>query len=128
MMLSTKKFEREPGDMVRNPQQVFDGAEEMAQLFMERLERINLAQLELEDTFMGSAEYSIDGLLDSMDWREVPPLAAAMAGNSMANTRAPASAGQLLGVKVRGKDERDARRGHWFHQRHSCVAMIEHGW
>lgn len=101
MMLSTKKFEREPGDMVRNPQRVFDGAEEMAQLFMERLERINLAQLELEDTFMGSAEYSMDGLLDSMDWREVPPLAAAMAANSMANMRPPASPGQLLRLKVR---------------------------
>ncbi|MEW5307547.1 MAG: hypothetical protein WDW36_009935 [Sanguina aurantia] len=99
MMLSTKKFEREPGDMVRDPQLVFDGAEEMAQLFMERLARINLAQLELEDTFMGSAEFSMDGLLDSMDWREVTPLAAAMAGNSIANMRASASAGQALGLK-----------------------------
>lgn len=31
--LSTKRLERHPGDMLRNPKAVFDGAEEMAAAF-----------------------------------------------------------------------------------------------
>lgn len=35
--LSTKKLEKEPGDMLRDPQLVFEGAEAMAAAFKERV-------------------------------------------------------------------------------------------
>jgi predicted RNA-binding protein with RPS1 domain len=35
--LSTKKLEKNPGDMLNNPQAVFEGAEEMAAQFRERM-------------------------------------------------------------------------------------------
>lgn len=35
--LSTKKLEKEPGDMLRDPQLVFEGAEAMAQAFRDRV-------------------------------------------------------------------------------------------
>ena len=35
--LSTKKLEREPGDMLRDPQLVFEGAEAMAEAFRNRV-------------------------------------------------------------------------------------------
>ncbi|GFR50814.1 hypothetical protein Agub_g13089 [Astrephomene gubernaculifera] len=39
--LSTKKLEPTPGDMLRNPQLVYEKAEEMAAAFKERLERVS---------------------------------------------------------------------------------------
>jgi hypothetical protein len=36
--LSTKKLEREPGDMLRDPQRVYEEAEAMAAAYRERLE------------------------------------------------------------------------------------------
>eukprot|EP00882_Tetradesmus_deserticola_P011875 GHRQ01012568.1.p2 GENE.GHRQ01012568.1~~GHRQ01012568.1.p2 ORF type:complete len:124 (-),score=61.78 GHRQ01012568.1:2-373(-) len=35
--LSTKKLEKEPGDMLRDPQLVFEGAEAMAETFRQRI-------------------------------------------------------------------------------------------
>ena len=37
MSLSTKKLEPTPGDMLRDPQKVYDQADEMAKAFRERL-------------------------------------------------------------------------------------------
>jgi hypothetical protein len=37
MTLSTRSLERTPGDMLRDPQLVYEGAEEMAEAFGERL-------------------------------------------------------------------------------------------
>lgn len=37
MSLSTKKLEPNPGDMLRDPQKVYDHADEMAKAFRERL-------------------------------------------------------------------------------------------
>lgn len=55
--LSTKKLEKNPGDMVRDKQLVFDSAEEMAKVFKERLEGIT----------RGPGVRSVDGLLNTMD-------------------------------------------------------------
>jgi SSU ribosomal protein S1P len=35
--LSTKQLEAEPGDMIRNPQKVYDGAEEIAAKYREQM-------------------------------------------------------------------------------------------
>ena len=43
MSLSTKKLEVAPGDMLRDPQKVFDRAEETAALFRERLAQAEAA-------------------------------------------------------------------------------------
>ena len=43
MSLSTKKLEQAPGDMLRDPQKVFDRAEETAALFRERLAQAEAA-------------------------------------------------------------------------------------
>lgn len=39
MSLSTKKLEPTPGDMLRDPQKVYDQADAMAKDFRERLEK-----------------------------------------------------------------------------------------
>ena len=43
MSLSTKKLEQTPGDMLRDPQKVFDRAEETAAVFRERLAQAEAA-------------------------------------------------------------------------------------
>jgi len=48
--LSTKALEPEPGDMLTNPQKVFDRAEEMAALYKQMLEE----QVEGEPVAMGA--------------------------------------------------------------------------
>ncbi|MEW5307546.1 MAG: hypothetical protein WDW36_009934 [Sanguina aurantia] len=63
LTLTTKRLERTPGDMVRNPQLVFDGAEEMAKLFRARMESIA----------MGADTMSMDELLGSRDGYEPMP-------------------------------------------------------
>lgn len=72
MTLTTKKLEKTPGDMLRDPQLVFDGAEEMAKLFKERLEGIA----------MGASTRSMDSLLGSMDGYDNPANAIPSQGNS----------------------------------------------
>lgn len=79
MTLTTKKLEKTPGDMLRDPQLVFDGAEEMAKLFKERLEGIA----------MGASTRSMDSLLGSMDGYDNPANAIPSQGN--ANSSDPSS-------------------------------------
>lgn len=79
MTLTTKKLEKTPGDMLRDPQLVFDGAEEMAKLFKERLEGIA----------MGASTRSMDSLLGSMDGYDNPSNAIPSQGN--ANSSDPSS-------------------------------------
>lgn len=47
--LSTKKLEPEPGDMLRNPQKVFESAEEMAANFRARVEAADASYMERMD-------------------------------------------------------------------------------
>lgn len=46
--LSTKKLEPAPGDFIRNPQVVFDRAEEMAALFKDRISATENVEKEAE--------------------------------------------------------------------------------
>lgn len=63
LTLTTKRLEKTPGDMVRNPQLVFDGADEMAKAFRARMEAIA----------MGADTMSMDELLGSRDGYEPMP-------------------------------------------------------
>ncbi len=47
--LSTKKLEPTPGDMLRDPQLVFEKAEEMAETFRKRVEAAEMNASQLSD-------------------------------------------------------------------------------
>ncbi|KIZ06677.1 30S ribosomal protein S1 [Monoraphidium neglectum] len=56
--LSTKKLEPEPGDMLRDPQKVFENADRMAQMFKERVAAADNASLaQLEGDYSGGGAY-----------------------------------------------------------------------
>ena len=64
--LSTKTLEPEPGDMLRNPQRVYDLAEETAAKYHERMEAERLAREQAaKEIVMGLAD-GLDGL-DSLE-------------------------------------------------------------
>ncbi len=80
--LSTKQLEPEPGDMVRNPQLVFEKAEEMA----ERYRQQKLAKEQEE-----SAESQASSIQQSNPEPSAPPIKAAESSNSEASA-SPAKA------------------------------------
>lgn len=53
--LSTKKLEPTPGDMLRNPQRVYEQAEQMAADFRTRIEAMQAGALGLEGEARGQA-------------------------------------------------------------------------
>jgi small subunit ribosomal protein S1 len=82
--LSTKKLEPTPGDMIRNPELVFEKAEEMAQTFRQRIAqaeamaRADMLRFQPE----GGLTLSADGILgtlgsdfpvDGLDLSDIPP-------------------------------------------------------
>lgn len=61
--LSTKTLEPEPGDMIRNPQLVFDKAEEMAERYHKRLEEERKAAADVADDIVSTLDMaSLDDL------------------------------------------------------------------
>lgn len=58
MNLSTRKLEPVPGDMLRNPQKVFEQADRMAALFKEQIKQAQ--ELELSQNADGSLDASLD--------------------------------------------------------------------
>lgn len=54
--LSTKKLEKEPGDMLRDPQLVFEGAEAMAESFRTRIANAEQGQYVSDDPDLMAAE------------------------------------------------------------------------
>eukprot|EP00252_Welwitschia_mirabilis_P019836 TRINITY_DN46_c0_g1_i2.p1 TRINITY_DN46_c0_g1~~TRINITY_DN46_c0_g1_i2.p1 ORF type:complete len:418 (+),score=74.63 TRINITY_DN46_c0_g1_i2:241-1494(+) len=64
--LSTKKLEPTPGDMLRNPQLVYEKAEEMAQTFKQRVaQAYALARSQSAFGSMGDLTLDLEGVLDS---------------------------------------------------------------
>lgn len=68
--LSTKTLEPEPGDMIRDPQLVFDKAEEMAERYHKRLEEERKAAADVADDIVSSLDIA------SLDDLGVDPVAA----------------------------------------------------
>jgi small subunit ribosomal protein S1 len=62
--LSTKKLEKNPGDMIKDPQLVFEGAEAMAAVFKER---IMVAEAEGRDVVLQSVDESYGGYPEQYD-------------------------------------------------------------
>jgi small subunit ribosomal protein S1 len=57
--LSTKKLEKEPGDMLRDPQLVFEGAEAMAESFRNRIANQDQGGYVSDDPDLAAAEQGI---------------------------------------------------------------------
>jgi len=71
--LSTKQLESEPGDMVKNPQVVYDGAEEMAAKFREQMNQpVASLTIEGEDGVEAIATDEITSELDEIEEFEIP--------------------------------------------------------
>lgn len=68
--LSTKTLEPEPGDMIRDPQLVFDRAEEMAERYHKRLEEERKAAADVADDIVSTLDMA------SLDDLGVDPVAA----------------------------------------------------
>eukprot|EP00188_Purpureofilum_apyrenoidigerum_P000479 Plantae.Rhodophyta-Purpureofilum_apyrenoidigerum.ctg1207.p1 GENE.Plantae.Rhodophyta-Purpureofilum_apyrenoidigerum.ctg1207~~Plantae.Rhodophyta-Purpureofilum_apyrenoidigerum.ctg1207.p1 ORF type:complete len:378 (+),score=73.93 Plantae.Rhodophyta-Purpureofilum_apyrenoidigerum.ctg1207:153-1286(+) len=62
MSLSTKVLEQEPGDMVRDPQKVFEHAEEVAKRYKEKLEEERRASAEVAEEIVSALDFArVDG-------------------------------------------------------------------
>mmetsp|Transcript_40708 Transcript_40708/g.161364 ORF Transcript_40708/g.161364 Transcript_40708/m.161364 type:complete len:130 (+) Transcript_40708:1041-1430(+) len=58
MSLSTKVLENEPGDMVKDPEKVFAGAEEVAQRYREKLEAEKKASAEVAEEIVSALDFA----------------------------------------------------------------------
>jgi small subunit ribosomal protein S1 len=70
--LSTKQLESEPGDMVKNPQVVYDGAEEMAAKFREQMNQPLPSMTIGEDGVEAIATVGLTDALDEIEEIEIP--------------------------------------------------------
>lgn len=62
VVLSTKKLEPNPGDMLRNPQLVYEKAEEMADMFRKRIGAAEMnARVQSEMAYSGTGEMAAAG-------------------------------------------------------------------
>ena len=60
VVLSTKKLEPTPGDMLRNPQLVFEKAEEMADMFRKRIGAAEMNAVRAQNE-MGTPAFGMEG-------------------------------------------------------------------
>lgn len=58
MSLSTKVLEEQPGDMMRNPQAVFDNAEEVAERYRAKLEEEKRASAEVAEDIVSALDFA----------------------------------------------------------------------